>query len=402
MTYRCLLQMVLLLCLSTTALCRSYSLLRFQQGRSLEVCQNLLWQLPSTPQHCLEFRMDFQVPEEMKQAQQFRKEDAVLVMYEMLQHIFNILTRDFSSTGWSDTIIEHLREELYGQMNRLEPIQKEIMQKQSSTMGDTTDLHLKKYYFNLGQYLKAKEHNSSPTRINCKLSYHCDSKAKTTDPQRSRSRVGLEKQTVCGPQNLPRPPLQAVLQAPSIPMALPVSVLLALVMLCSSPMCSLGCELPASHGNLESFIHWSQMERVPTVSCLRDRTDFRFPQTLVPGTRLEKTEATAVVHELLQQTFQLFSTTGSSAGRDESLLDRFLVGLDQQLEDLDACLREGRTLEQSPLGSENSRLAVKGYFQRTSVYLKEKEYSRCAWEVVSVEIRRRLVFANKLIRKLRK
>ena len=103
--------------------------------------------------------MDFQMPEEMKQAQQFRKEDAVLVMYEMLQHIFNILTRDFSSTGWSETIIEHLREELYGQMNRLEPIQKEIMQKQTSTMGDTTILHLRKYYFTLGQYLKSTEHN---------------------------------------------------------------------------------------------------------------------------------------------------------------------------------------------------------------------------------------------------
>ncbi|KAG5213444.1 hypothetical protein JEQ12_009230 [Ovis aries] len=166
MTYRCLLQMVLLLCLSTTALCRSYSLLRFQQGRSLAVCQNLLWQLPSTPQHCLEFRMDFQMPEEMKQAQQFRKEDAVLVMYEMLQHIFNILTRDFSSTGWSETIIEHLREELYGQMNRLEPIQKEIMQKQTSTMGDTTDLHLRKYYFTLGQYLKSTEHNRHRPKAN--------------------------------------------------------------------------------------------------------------------------------------------------------------------------------------------------------------------------------------------
>ncbi|XP_040094278.1 interferon beta-2 [Oryx dammah] len=159
MTYRCLLQMVLLLCLSTTALSRSYSLLRFQQRRSSVVCQNLLRQLPSTPQHCLQFRMDFQVPEEMKQAQQFQKEDAVLVMYEMLQQIFNILTRDFSSTGWSDTIIEHLLEQLYGQMNRLEPILKEIMQKQNSTMGDTTVLHLQKYYFNLVQYLKSKEYN---------------------------------------------------------------------------------------------------------------------------------------------------------------------------------------------------------------------------------------------------
>ncbi|XP_040094289.1 interferon beta-2-like [Oryx dammah] len=159
MTYRCLLQMVLLLCLSTTALSRSYSLLRFQQRRSLAVCQNLLRQLPSTPQHCLQFRMNFQVPEEMQQAQQFRKEDAVLVMYEMLQQIFGILTRDFSSTGWSETIIEDLLEELYGQMNRLEPILKEIMQKQNSTMGDTTILRLKKYYFNLGQYLKSKEYH---------------------------------------------------------------------------------------------------------------------------------------------------------------------------------------------------------------------------------------------------
>ncbi|XP_019821259.2 interferon beta-2 [Bos indicus] len=159
MTHRCLLQMVLLLCFSTTALSRSYSLLRFQQRRSLAVCQKLLRQLPSTPQHCLEARMDFQMPEEMKQAQQFRKEDAILVIYEMLQQIFNILTRDFSSTGWSETIIEDLLEELYEQMNRLEPIQKEIMQKQNSTMGDTTVLHLRKYYFNLVQYLKFKEYN---------------------------------------------------------------------------------------------------------------------------------------------------------------------------------------------------------------------------------------------------
>ncbi|XP_043343337.1 interferon beta-2 [Cervus canadensis] len=160
MTYRCLLQMALLLCFSTTALSMNYSLLRFQQRRSIAVCQKLLRQLPSTPQHCLEVRMDFQVPEEMRQAQQFRKEDAVLVIYEMLQQIFSILTRDFSSTGWSETIVEDLLVELQGQMDHLEPIQKEIMQKKNFTMGDMTILHLKKYYFNLGQYLKSMEYNS--------------------------------------------------------------------------------------------------------------------------------------------------------------------------------------------------------------------------------------------------
>ena len=104
--------------------------------------------------------MDFQVPEEIRQAHQFRKEDAVLVIYEMLQQILGILTRDFSSTGWSETVIEDLLVELQGQMDHLEPIQKEIMQKKNFTMGDMTVLHLKKYYFHLGQYLKSMEYNS--------------------------------------------------------------------------------------------------------------------------------------------------------------------------------------------------------------------------------------------------
>ena len=122
------------------------------------VCQKLLRQLPSTLQHCLEVRMDFQVPEEMREAQQFQKEDAVLVIYEMLQQIFGILTRDFSSTGWSETVIEDLLVKLHEQMDHLEPIQKEIMPKKNFTTGDMTVLHLKKY--NLVQYLMSKDDKS--------------------------------------------------------------------------------------------------------------------------------------------------------------------------------------------------------------------------------------------------
>ena len=124
------------------------------------MCQKLLRQLPSTPQHCLQVSMDFQVPEEMKQAQQFQKEDAILVIYEMLQQIFSILTRDFYSTGWSEAIIEDLLVELQGQLDHLEPIQKEIMQRKNFTMGDMTVLHLKKYYFNLVEYLLSNDYNS--------------------------------------------------------------------------------------------------------------------------------------------------------------------------------------------------------------------------------------------------
>ncbi|KAG5213440.1 hypothetical protein MJG53_003279 [Ovis ammon polii x Ovis aries] len=303
MTYQCLLQMVLLLCLSTTALCRSYSLLRFQQGRSLEVCQNLLWQLPSTPQHCLEFRMDFQMPEEMKQAQQFRKEDAVLVMYEMLQHIFNILTRDFSSTGWSDTIIEHLREELYGQMNRLEPIQKEIMQKQTSTMGDTTDLHLRKYYFTLGQYLKSKEHNSKNDRSTaCALS-------------RSPGEAGGLRVHLSALSHrfavLARP-LPAVSRSTDIlygphPLAGGRS--------CCIPACSLRWNEPGIHRqkHREIFKHLKQMQRIRSQSRLKDKADFRFPRKREMITPVQMTQGPCNHYLMLQQSFQLFTTEDSRA-----------------------------------------------------------------------------------------
>ncbi|XP_040337138.1 interferon alpha-2-like [Herpailurus yagouaroundi] len=183
-------------------------------------------------------------------------------------------------------------------------------------------------------------------------------------------------------------------------MALSISVLLALVMLCSSPAYSLDCDLRPS--DPETFTLLSQMERVSILSCLKDRTDFNFPQILVAGNQLEKTQVTAIVHEMLQQIFNLFSKSNSFVAWDETLLDRFLVGLYQQLDDLETCLREEMNMEQLPLGNENSRLAVKRYFQGISLYLKEKEYSHCAWEVVRVEIRRCLLVINKLTGTFRK
>ncbi|XP_058928497.1 interferon beta [Kogia breviceps] len=160
MTHRCILQIALLLCFSTTALSTSYRLLRFQQRSSNLACKKLLWQLPGMPQHCLEDRMDFEVPEEIKQPQQFRKEDAVFIIYEMLQQIFGILRRNFSSTSWTETITENLLVEVYGQMDRLETILEEIMEKENFTGVYMTILHLKKYYLRIMQYLKSKEYSN--------------------------------------------------------------------------------------------------------------------------------------------------------------------------------------------------------------------------------------------------
>lgn len=108
------------------------------------------------------------------------------------------------------------------------------------------------------------------------------------------------------------------------------------------------------------------------------------------------------MHEVFQQVLNLVSTSGSLMTWDETLPDTFLIGLYQQLSDLEMCLGKEKGVAESPLASENSRLAVKRYFRGISMYLKEREYSHSAWEIVRVEISRCLFSVNKLTGKFRK
>ena len=78
-----------------------------------------------------------------------------------------------------------------------------------------------------------------------------------------------------------------------------------------------------------------------------------------------------------------------------------LAGLHQQLDDLDACLGQVMEEEDPALGRTGPTLAVKRYFQGIHVYLKEKEYSDCAWEIVIVEIMRSFSSSISLQERLR-
>ncbi|XP_016015903.2 interferon beta [Rousettus aegyptiacus] len=155
MTNRCILQIALLLCFSTTALSMSYDLLRFQQRSSNLACLKLLWRLNGTPQYCLKDRMDFKIPAEIKQPQQLQKEDAVLIIREMLQQILGILQRNFSSTGWNETIIENLLVKLDKQIDLLDTAL-EKLKKENFTWESMTVSHLENYYFRIMRYLKIR------------------------------------------------------------------------------------------------------------------------------------------------------------------------------------------------------------------------------------------------------
>nr|AAC64914.1 interferon beta-46-alpha 2b hybrid [synthetic construct] len=135
--------------------------------------------------------------------------------------------------------------------------------------------------------------------------------------------------------------------------------------------------------------------------CLKDRMNFDIPEEIKQLQQFQKAETIPVLHEMIQQIFNLFSTKDSSAAWDETLLDKFYTELYQQLNDLEACVIQGVGVTETPLMKEDSILAVRKYFQRITLYLKEKKYSPCAWEVVRAEIMRSFSLSTNLQESLR-
>ncbi|KAM6169620.1 interferon alpha-5-like [Rhynchocyon petersi] len=173
-------------------------------------------------------------------------------------------------------------------------------------------------------------------------------------------------------------------------MALSSFLLMALGVLSCSSICCLGCDLPQSHSlaNRRTLMLLGQMRRISPLYCLEDRKDFGFPQEELDGHKSLSAQAISVHHDLVQQIFNLFSISSASAAWDKTLLDELCMELYQQLNDLEECLMQEMDREESPLTDVHSRLAVRKYFQRITLYLKEKNYSPCAWEIVRAEVRR--------------
>ena len=138
------------------------------------------------------------------------------------------------------------------------------------------------------------------------------------------------------------------------------------------------------------------MRRLSPLSCLKDRKDFGFPQEKVDAQQIQEAQAIPVLTELTQQILTLFTSKDSSAAWNATLLDSFCNDLHQQLNDLKACV-----MQEPPLTQEDSLLAVRTYFHRITVYLREKKHSPCAWEVVRAEVWRALSSSANVLGRLR-
>ena len=209
------------------------------------------------------------------------------------------------------------------------------------------------------------------------------------------------------PENRPQGSTRHHLHQPSsshiFPLAFMLSLLMALVLVSYGPGGSLGCDLSQNHVLVgrKNLSLLGQMRRLSPRFCLQDRKDFAFPQEMMEGSQLQEAQAISVLHEMLQKSLNLSHTERSSAAWDTTLLEQLHTGLHQQLEHLGACLGQVTGEEDSALGRTGPTLAVKRYFQGIHVYLQEKGYSDCAWEIVRLEIMRSFSSSTSLQEKLR-
>lgn len=185
-------------------------------------------------------------------------------------------------------------------------------------------------------------------------------------------------------------------------MALLLSLLSALLLLSCGPGGSLGCHLPQHRLLLsgDSLVLLSQMSTMSPLLCLKDRKDFRFPRPTVEGREVQGAQAATVLHELLQQVFNLLLTAPPPAAWNTTLLGQLGAGLHRQLGDLHACLGQGTAEEGSALATRGPARALKRYFQGIRLYLKGKGHSDCAWEVVRVEVMKAFSSARTLQERL--
>ncbi|EGV95201.1 interferon alpha-9 [Cricetulus griseus] len=178
-------------------------------------------------------------------------------------------------------------------------------------------------------------------------------------------------------------------------MAKPCAFLMAMVVMSYWLTCCLGCELSLTPkpGEKTALTLLKEMMRLSPFSCLKDRKDFASPVEKVDAQHIQKAQAMSVLQELTQQALILFSSNESSAAWETTLLDTFCDELHQLLSDQQACLKQQVVMQ-------DSLMAVRKYFHRITVYLREKNHSPCAWEVVRAEVWRALSSSVNLLARL--
>ncbi|KAM7166333.1 interferon epsilon-like [Macrochelys suwanniensis] len=181
---------------------------------------------------------------------------------------------------------------------------------------------------------------------------------------------------------------------------------ICLVLLFSTEISSLDCNLlhfQQNKVNMESLALLSKMGGQFPLRCLNENRNFRFPQKALRPRESQEKNGKVVIQEILQQIFNIFNKNLTQAAWDRRSVETLQNGLHQQTEQLETCLQSEMENETPYLGNEKllfPMLKLKKYFQRIRDFLKEKQYSLCAWETIRLEMGRCLLFIDQLMIRL--
>ncbi|XP_059579471.1 interferon epsilon-like [Alligator mississippiensis] len=179
-----------------------------------------------------------------------------------------------------------------------------------------------------------------------------------------------------------------------------------LVLLLFKVSSSLHCNSLASNQNKvnkDGLDFLDKMRRNLSPQCLSERLDLK-TKDIFKIELSQKDNAKAAIQELLKAIFYVLSNNLTQTTWQESSIEKFKNGLHWQIENLETCLDAEREKGERSPGKYNplvTRLKLKRYFQAIDNFLKEKQYSQCAWEIISVELSRCFQFIDKLTIKLR-
>uniref|UniRef100_A0A8C6X9R5 Uncharacterized protein n=1 Tax=Naja naja TaxID=35670 RepID=A0A8C6X9R5_NAJNA len=143
-------------------------------------------------------------------------------------------------------------------------------------------------------------------------------------------------------------------------------------------------------GNLELL--GSHMRATIPLECIGDIADFsplHEENVMSMNEASHEEDAKIAIQEMLQQTDLIFKQGHAELFWDETSLRNFHTGLDQQIKRLETCQNAAFGAGTSPRAQklQLTRLRVKRYFQGLNDFLKDKQYSSCAWEIVQIQLR---------------
>lgn len=138
--------------------------------------------------------------------------------------------------------------------------------------------------------------------------------------------------------------------------------------------------------------------QVIPLECFHKIPDFAFPIGNNIGSIKE--DAKATIGLMLEQISRIFSQNFTQTEWNMTVAEHFQMALDQQIVQWEKCSVTA-TGNKATFKEIRTKLKLRSYFLRLDTFLKDEEYSSCAWEAVRHEIKGiPFVFLDRLLRTL--